>query len=248
MHSLHRWTATLSLAALAAGCSSNPADDVAEASVGEAQPVVSAAAAPAPDVAAGGEPAAAPEAIEGEVVAFDGTDSKINFVGSKPIGAKHDGGFKDFEGQFVLDEETDKVKSVSTTIDMNGLWADNEKLTGHLKNKDFFEVETYPDAEFVSTKIEPISLASAGAEEADKATHTVTGNLAMHGETKSISFPATVAVSDEAVTLDAEFSIDRTDWGVVYGSDSSMGDNMIRKEVVLTLDLDADRTAEAAAE
>ena len=244
MIALPRWTAMLALAALAAGCSSNPADDVPTATVGAAQPVDSEATDGAPALDASG-PADVPEVPEGTVVAFDGTSSKINFVGSKPIGAKHDGGFKDFQGQFVLDEGTDEVRSVEATIDMNGLWADNEKLTGHLKNEDFFEVATYPEAAFASTAIEPVSLASAGGDASEDATHSVTGNLTLHGQTKSITFPATIAVADDAVTLDADFAIDRTDWGVVYGSDSSMGDNMIRKEVVITLDLDADRAAAA---
>ena len=64
------------------------------------------------------------------------------------------------------------------------------------------------------------------------ATHTITGNLTLHGVTKSITFPATIAVSPEAITVDGTFSINRKDFGINY---AGAADNLIRDEVVLTL-------------
>ncbi|QDV35358.1 YceI family protein [Tautonia plasticadhaerens] len=247
MNVIARWSSLIALAGLMAGCS-NPAADVTAARVGDAQPVAEAdpaegleqpreiAGSESPDSAPADD--AAPDA--GEVVAFDGSDSTIDFVGSKLVGGGHDGGFKAFTGQFVLAPETGEVKSVSTTIDMDSIWSDNEKLTGHLKNEDFFEVPTYPEAEFVSTAI------AAAAGGAEGATHEVTGNLTLHGVTKSVTFPATVAVSDSAVTLDSEFKIDRTIWGIVYGAESDVRDRIINKDVVIRLDINASRDAAPA--
>ncbi|MFZ0062527.1 MAG: YceI family protein [Pyrinomonadaceae bacterium] len=42
-----------------------------------------------------------------------------------------------------------------------------------------------------------------------KGTHTVTGNLTMHGVTKSITFPATITGDPDAVRVDSTFSINR---------------------------------------
>ena len=44
----------------------------------------------------------------------------------------------------------------------------------------------------------------------------------MHGKTKEVSFPATVAVTDKGLTLASEFKIDRTDWGINYEPDQVM--------------------------
>jgi polyisoprenoid-binding protein YceI len=250
MNVIARWSSLIVLAGLIAGCS-NPAADVTAAKVGDAQPVAEADPAEAIETSwevAGseaastteGEAAAAPAAPTENTVAFDGSNAKIDFVGSKLVGGSHDGGFKTFTGQFVLAPETGEVTSVSTTIDMNSLWSDNDNLTGHLKNQDFFEVETYPESEFVSTAIAPAS------SEAEGATHEVTGNLTMHGVTKSVTFPATVAVTDETVALDSEFKIDRTIWGIVYGAESDVRDRVINKEVVIRLDIDAPRGAAEA--
>jgi polyisoprenoid-binding protein YceI len=39
----------------------------------------------------------------------------------------------------------------------------------------------------------------------------------MCGQTKSITFPATIGVGPDGLTLTSKFSIDRTQWGMTYG-------------------------------
>ena len=68
----------------------------------------------------------------------------------------------------------------------------------------------------------------------DGATHEVVGNLEMKGQAKKVTFPATVSVSDAGVSGKADFSIDRTLWGITY---PGKADNLIKDEVGLTLDL-----------
>ena len=58
----------------------------------------------------------------------------------------------------------------------------------------------------------------------------------MHGVTKSISFPATIGVTADAVTVDASFSINRKDFGINYAGAS---DDLIRDNVVLKLQVHA---------
>jgi polyisoprenoid-binding protein YceI len=89
-------------------------------------------------------------------------------------------------------------------------------------------VATYPTATFTSTAI------TAGGEKG--ATHTVTGTLDLHGVKKSITFPATISVSPEAVTVKAEFALNRKDFNIVY---PGKPDDLIRDEVVLKLDVTA---------
>jgi len=77
------------------------------------------------------------------------------------------------------------------------------KLVKLLKSPDFFNVEKYPTATIFITNVE------AGAVEAD---------FTIKGKTKSIMFPAEIVVSEKAVTVVAKLSINRTDFGIVYGS------------------------------
>lgn len=150
------------------------------------------------------------------------SDSKIGFTGSKVVSGSHDGGFNVVSGSIAVSNGTIAAHG-PITIDMNSIWTDNEKLTGHLKNKDFFEVETYPTSTFTITSITT-----------ENEVQQVTGNLEMHGITKSITFPAHIAVSDDSVTLQGTFDINRKLWDIKF---DGMPDNAIRDNVVLRLNI-----------
>jgi len=107
---------------------------------------------------------------------------------------------------------------------------DEDQLTGHLKTPDFFDVAKFPKATFVSTKIEPNTAAGA--------THTVTGNFELHGVKKSISFPANIQVAADNASVNAEFAINRKDFGLLY---PGKADDLIRDGVVIKLSLKVPR-------
>jgi len=136
-------------------------------------------------------------------------NTKIEFVGTKPDG-RHEGGFKNFKGGVELPGNDASAAKISVDIDTTSLYADNPKLTGHLKTPDFFDVKTHPKASFVTTAIKP--------DAAGGGTHTVTGDLTLHGVTKSISFPATIDLKPDAFSLNSEFKINRGDFGMTYGA------------------------------
>jgi polyisoprenoid-binding protein YceI len=143
---------------------------------------------------------AAPGALK-----FSPENSKIEFVGTKPDG-KHDGGFKQFKGIVELNKDDLAKSKIAVDIDTKSLWADNPKLTDHLKSGDFFEVNKFDTATFVSTGIAPSSEAGA--------THAITGDLTLHGVKKSVTFPAKLELTDDAFALDGKFKINRKDFGV----------------------------------
>ncbi len=146
--------------------------------------------------------------------------SKISFVGKKPEG-EHKGGFKKFKVDALADHEDMSKSSLKIVIDTESLWSDDEKLTGHLKNADFFDVKKYPTATFESTKIEKVS-------DTEIKFH---GKLTMLGKTEEIVVPAKVAASDEKIQINADFKIDRTKWGMNYGK------GKINDEVGMTAEL-----------
>ena len=175
---------------------------------------------------------AAPSTIEQKVTAsdgtvkytFDGSTSKVEWTGSK-VTAKHDGGFKTFNGTVALVDGAPEKSSVNVDIDTDSIFTgDGDRLLNHLKSADFFDVTKFPKSSFVSTAVKP------GGEKG--ATHTVTGNFTLHGVTKSISFPATIKTSGGGVDVDAEFAINRKDFGLVY---AGKADDLIRDDVVIRL-------------
>lgn len=217
---LRKAFASICIAAVFVGCAENPADNVPKAVAGAPLGVPGSEVPATPATEATPTPAA-------NALAFDPASSKIEFVGSKVTGS-HAGGFKTFTGGVELSEDGKLIKTITATIDMNSTFSDNDGLTNHLKNQDFFDVPKFPSSTFKTTEIK------AGGE--GGATHTIVGDLTLHGVTKSISFPATVAVSDSEVTLKSEFAINRFDFEIVTPGKT---DDLIRKEVVLKLDLKA---------
>jgi polyisoprenoid-binding protein YceI len=182
----------------------DPAADTTKARTGEAAQVAS------------------PAAAQGHKYVITPQNSKIEFLGSKVTG-KHNGSFGDFSGQ-VDYAGTPENSRVNITIKTDSIETDTPDLTKHLKTADFFDVAKFPEANFVSTAIK------AGGE--NGASHTVTGNLTMHGVTKAITFPATINVTPDAATVESSFSINRKDFGINY---AGAADNLIRDNVVLTL-------------
>ena len=51
-------------------------------------------------------------------------------------------------------------------------------------------------------------------EAGDAGQVTVSGSLTLHGQTEGISFPVTVSIGDDGLTLNSKFSIDRTKFGM----------------------------------
>lgn len=154
---------------------------------------------------------------------FDQNGSKVTWVGSKVTG-KHEGGFGTFTGNVDLVDGAPEKSKVNVDIDAASLTSDTEKLTGHLKSADFFDVAKNPKATFASTEIKK------GGEKG--ASHTVTGNLTIKGITKSVTFPATITVAGDAANVDAEFAINRRDFQLNY---AGMPNDLIRDDVVIKL-------------
>ena len=158
-----------------------------------------------------------------EQLTLDPAKSSVGYIGAK-VTQTHEGGFRTVSGSITLHPDAVERSAIEVRVATDSLFADEEKLTNHLKSPDFFDVAQFPEASFRSTSIR------AGGS--DGATHTITGDLTMHGQTKAISFPATVVVTAESVEARAEFTINRKDFGIVY---PGMPDDLIRDDVVLKI-------------
>ena len=152
--------------------------------------------------------------------------SKIEFVAAK-VTRDHTGQFRNFDGS--LEYAGTQPSRISFDIDLNSVETDTEKLTGHLKTPDFFDVAKYPKATFVSTAITP---APAGAP--NGATHELKGTLDLHGVKKEVTIPVVAQQTAEGVRTTSEFTINRHDWGISY---KGAADDLIKDNVLIKLDL-----------
>ena len=166
---------------------------------------------------------------KGTGLSFAAENSTIEFIGSKVTGIENCS-FKKFSGAIDLVEGKPEQSSVNVEIDLSSVVAKVGKLTEHLKSSDFFDVAKFSKATFASSEIK------AGGEKG--ATHTVTGTLDLHGVKKIVTFPATIKVEADAISVISEFAVDRKDFGLVY---PGKADDLIRDEVLLKLSVKAPR-------
>jgi polyisoprenoid-binding protein YceI len=140
-------------------------------------------------------------------------NSNLNWKGYKPMGSQT-GTIKLASGNIVLKNNIitggNFVADMSTIKEAEG----NAKLEGHLKSEDFFEIAAYPTSKFEITE----TVNKAGKIE-------VTGNMTIKGITKQITFPATLLVNKDAITLTSEtFQINRADFNVKFKSKTFFND------------------------
>jgi polyisoprenoid-binding protein YceI len=173
--------------------------------------------------------------------------SVIQWIGTK-VSGYHEGTLKLKSGEVFA--SGNELTGARLTIDMTSLAVTgpegasqemNDKLLGHLKSPDFFDVAAHPEATIEVTGVAPYDGAAVDAgDERQRAlspyvvadpSHTISANLTLHGVTKNIAFPARVTANpDGSFELVAKFNIDRQEWGISY---AGKPDDLIRDAVHL---------------
>jgi polyisoprenoid-binding protein YceI len=135
--------------------------------------------------------------------------------------------------------------AASFTIDMRSIacadLADsalNAMLLRHLADDDFFATERFPTAGFFLGSVRELP---------GTPNYEFTGLLQLRGVTQEITFPVTVAPNGPTrISAQAQFEIDRTRWGVLYGSSrfyDFLGKHLVNDAIHLHLKIHLDRSA-----
>ncbi|WP_052812984.1 YceI family protein [Desulfonatronum thioautotrophicum] len=113
----------------------------------------------------------------------------------------------DLRGTFVL--------AMDTIINLDLAGDDLQQvLEDHLKSDDFFFVSRFPTCTLNIQKMIPIEGAAATTPN-----YAVHGALTLRGVTHEIVFDANLrSLDDGKIAIIANFDMDRTKWGVIYGS------------------------------
>lgn len=114
----------------------------------------------------------------------------VNFEGALGI----------FEGKLVSGDLTFDMNTINTE-DLNG--GKKQKLDDHLKGEDFFDVEKFSKAYLKIKNYDG---------------KNITGDLTIKEVTKEISFPAILEITQNSIIGKADFTINRTEYGIIYSS------------------------------
>ena len=143
------------------------------------------------------------------------------------------GRFKTLTGSGETDS-TGALSSVSINIDAASIDTNQSQRDDHLRSADFFDVATHPASTFRSTTI-----VQHGSD------ITITGDLAMHGITKSVtltgeySAPVKDPWGNQRSALSVATKINRKDWSLGWNMALEAGGVVVSEEVKLGIEVEA---------
>ncbi len=147
---------------------------------------------------------------------IDGENAKVLWKGSA-TDHSHTGSFEvdgyakaNLEGNLTEGEFSIPISS----IDNYDLTGDAKiQLLEHLKSTDFFNALKYPKASFKLIRSVPNTENSQGLNQ------LISGEFTLLGTTKMITFPARVIVDKKKIEVKAQFTLNRTEYGMVSYTD-----------------------------
>ncbi len=169
---------------------------------------------------------------------IDVAHSRLGFVARHAMITKVRGAFNDFEGNAYIDADDPANSRVSITIAAESIDTRNEQRDAHLRSNDFLDLANFPQITFASTKVEP-----HGAD-----VYRVTGDLAIRGVTKPITFDleftgsAVDPFGNTRVGLEGAVKINRKDWGVNWNAALEAGGFLVSEEITLEFEISAIKT------
>ncbi len=122
------------------------------------------------------------------------------------------GRFNQMEGALVFDAEHPEKSALKVTVDTGSIDTNNPTLEGELKSSQWFDSAQFPQATFISTRVEQIT----------PTTGKVYGELTLHGVTRPVALEVTFngggenPVKPEMTSLgfSAQTLINRSDFGI----------------------------------
>lgn len=140
------------------------------------------------------------------------------------------GRFNDVTGTITYNPEDPSSLSFDIVIDVESVDTNIERLNNHLKSPDFFNAKEFREMTFKSTAVSKI----------DDDTFKVTGDLTIHGITKTITTQVelTGTVSSprgKKIGFETIFTVDRSEYGVNYGLDNGV----LGREIRLIVSMEA---------
>lgn len=167
--------------------------------------------------------------------ALDTDHSSVDFSIRHMMIANVKGTFHNFNAIIEANVTDLTNANIDFTVDLSSIDTRNKDRDAHLVSADFFDVEKYPAMSFRSTNIKEIT----------NGEYEVTGDLTIHGTTKSETFSVTFEGQgkdpwgNEKVGFSAEGSINRADYGLTWNSALETGGVLVGDKVKVNLQIEA---------
>ncbi len=166
---------------------------------------------------------------------LDSEHSTVGFAVRHMMVTDQKGAFDTFKGEIEIDDKDITKSKVKVEIDASSINTKSKKRDDHLKSPDFFDTAKFPTITFTSTKVEAVK--GGGLK--------VTGDLSMHGVTKSVTLdvaPLSAELKDPWGGLHrgttATATLNREDFGLAWNKAIESGGVVVGKDVKIELQLE----------
>lgn len=192
----------------------------ASAPVAGATATTAASEAPASDVPAASEPAATSGAGDGDVAGTwtvaEGTVAGYRVreqLANLPAETDAVGRTDDVTGSITLVAAGDgaQLTEGSITVDTTTIASDEDRRDNRMRSEGL-QTDQFPTATFVITQPIDIPASALGGTPADV---TLTGDLTLHGVTKSVTIPAQAQLADGQVQVAGSLTFPLSDFGII---------------------------------
>jgi polyisoprenoid-binding protein YceI len=169
---------------------------------------------------------------------IDPSHTNLGFSARHAMVAKVRGSFADYSGSFTIDADNLAASTAELTIQTASIDTRTADRDAHLKSPDFLDVETFPTITFTSTAV-----AAKGDD------IVVTGDLTIHGVTKSVDVVyELLGISQDPwgntrIGFEGSTKISRKDFGLVWNAALETGGVLVGDDIKLNLDVEATRQA-----
>jgi polyisoprenoid-binding protein YceI len=164
--------------------------------------------------------------------AIDPVHSSVAFSVRHLMVSKVRGTFTNFQGAIVVGE--DGAPSVSAQIAVDSVNTGNEQRDAHLKSADFFDVEQFPTASFVSSAVRR-----------DGDDHVLVGEFTLKGVTKPVELKLVFNGVNpgmghgEVAGFEGSVMLNRRDFGINIDMPLETGGAVVGDKVTVTLEIEA---------
>ncbi len=155
----------------------------------------------------------------------DPNHSEINFVAESRLLDAH-GFWEKWDADITFNPTAWDKSSVKLVIESKSVNTRNERRDNHLRSKDFFAADSFPQITFTSRIVNKISDTRLN----------ITGDLVMRGISKPVTIPTTLVFWDEKAQtgrFKGSFTVMRNEYGVGYNP----AGNPIADEVAVSFNL-----------
>lgn len=170
---------------------------------------------------------------------IDPMHSEVQFKVKHLMVSTVTGLFSQYEGKLEMVGDDFEDANITFSADINSISTGNEQRDGHLKSADFFDAEQFPKLTFTST-----SFAKTGDD-----TYNLTGDLTLHGVTKSVTLKAEYGgqMQDFYGQTKAGFElsgvIKRKEFGLNWDAVTEAGGVVVSDDVRLVLNIQVTKQA-----